>query len=109
MGLSYNEIYELCKKFRELGKLEAEILDFLWFNENHNMTYTSLARMLGKNDNAISNVRKAVINLYNRGIIFADCYVVDDNWEDTEKTKPITHCYLVDGWMEILLHGTMRL
>lgn len=99
----YNEVFELCKKFHTLGKLEVKIMDYLWKNEEHHMTYTELSRAIGEKDTNITNVRKAVIKLYKHGIINADCYVLDDNWEDTEKCKPITICYIVDGWIQQFL------
>lgn len=98
LDLDYQQTYQLMRKFRELGKIEVLIIDYLMSTDVAEVTYSELAKIIGKDT---SNTRKAVQSLENRGII----HVVYKSYDDENDCGcgPMVACFIVDGWMHILL------
>lgn len=98
LDLDYQQTYQLMRKFRELGKVEVLIMDYLMQRRYAEVTYSELGKIIGKDT---SNTRKAVQNLENRGIV----HIVHKSYDDENDCGcgPMVACFIVDGWMHILL------
>lgn len=86
------------RKFRELGKIEVLIMDYLMNTDVAEVTYSELGKIIDKDT---SNTRKAVQRLENRGIV----HVVYKSYDDENDCGcgPMVARFIVDGWMHILL------
>lgn len=98
LDLDYKQTYQLMRKFRELGKIEVLIMDYLMSTDVAEVTYSELGKIIGKD---ASNTRKAVQRLENRGIV----HVVYKSYDDENDCGcgAMVACFIVDGWMHILL------
>lgn len=92
------------RKFHDLGKNEVLIMDYLFEQSVAEVTYSGLAKAIGQKD--MSNVRKAIINLENMGLVHI-CRKYDrEDPESNNANNPMVACYIIDGWLERLLYGT---
>lgn len=96
--MNYQQTYNAMRKFYELGKIEVMIMDHLFQTSIFYGTYSDLAKIIGKDT---SNVRKAIIKLESRGIVYIVRKKYDDELTDNDN-NPMEACYIVDGWMHIL-------
>lgn len=90
------------RKFHDLGKNETLIMDYLFEQSVAEVTYSQLAKAIEQKD--MSNVRKAVLNLEQMGLVNI-CRKYDEE-EAPNSSNPMIACFIVDGWMERLLYGT---
>lgn len=92
------------RKFRELGKIETLIMDYLMQTDVAEVTYSELAKAINKDT---SNTRKAVLSLENRGIV----HIVRTSYDDDNDCDcgPMVACYIVDDWMHIFLGDLQKL
>lgn len=99
MNFDYGETYTLMRKFHDLGKNEVSIMDYLFQTDVYEGTYSDLAKETGID---VSNLRKCVNHLESLGIV----YIVHKYYEDEVEEgayNPMKACFIVDGWMHILL------
>lgn len=98
LDLDYQQTYQLMRKFQEIGKIETLIMDYLMQRSYAEVTYTELGEIIGKDS---SNTRKAIKRLENRGIV----HIVYESYDEEKDCGcgAMTACFIVDGWMHILL------
>ena len=103
MSFTYNETYQLMRKFHDLGKCEVQIFDYLFEHSVVEITYAELTKVIGQTDT--SNVRKAILRLEKMGLV---CIVrkYDEDEASKYRNNPMKACFIVDGWLERLLYGT---
>ena len=102
MSYNYKDTYHLMRKFHDLGKNEVLIMDYLFDKPIAEVTYSELAKAIGKND--MSNIRKAAMNLEDMGLIS-----ICRKWDEEEfvpkkpTNNPMVACFIKDDWLEALL------
>lgn len=71
--MTYEEVYELCKKFARLSPTQRKVVELLWLVEEgvFEGNYNDLAKALGKKD--APNIRKTVLQLEKMGLICIVC------------------------------------
>lgn len=99
MEFNSSQMYQLMSKFREFKKTEVLIMDYLMQTDVAEITYSELAKVIGKK---IDKTRNAILNLEERGIV----HVVRVYYEDRCNTthNPMKECFIVDNWMDNLLN-----
>lgn len=85
--MKQRDVYRMMRKFYDYDINEVLILDYLVPRGRVDITYSNLARIIGKD---VSNTRSAALSLQERGII----NIVGE---------PMKSCYLVSGWMKRIL------
>ena len=104
MKYTYWQTFELMKKYAELNPLQREIISFLFEYVVFNGGYTTLTESLGRSKSDVSNIRKALLSLENKGLIFIKRKnPVEDDDGNILKSSPMKSCFIVDGWMDILI------
>lgn len=101
-NFDYGEIYALMRKFRDLTKDEVRILDYLMKRDYAELTYSGLTRELGLPNSCATNIRKAIINLQNIGIVCIINKYYEDEIPDNG-INPMKACFIVDGWLNAFL------
>ena len=102
-NFDYQKTYKFARAFYELNPLEVEIMDYLFQYDIVEMSINKLAKAIGKD---VSNIRKALIKLNNRGIVcIVNKYTEDELKENNIKHNTVEAMYIVDNWIDNLLNS----
>ena len=95
--LTYEEIFKCATEYARLSKLEREIIEFLDSRENKDFagTYTALTLAMGRPKSHNSNVRKAVVRLEEKNLV----------WEFYDEASRKDVIFLAADWLAILVYG----
>ena len=100
-------IFLLMKNYQKLNPQKTSIINFLHECDVFEGGYTDLAEAMGIAKKNAPNIRKALIKLDEMGIV---CIVrqpsaIYDDDGNVVKSAPMKACFLVDGWMNVLLNA----
>ena len=102
MQFNYQETFELMAAYRRLGARENLIIEHLMKIDSFKGGYTELAKKLNIDK---SNLRNCLIYLDSLGIVYIVKEKADDEVRKNDRTfNKMKACFLVDGWMEILIN-----
>lgn len=97
-GFDDEVMYGFMRKFYELTPNEVRIMDFLMPMSEYFGTYSDITCELGLDIKNVSNIRKAILSLEKRGIVYVER-------ESKGRCNPMVSCYIVEGWLHALANG----